>query len=257
MDVMMENRDVVVDYDELSPQWNAVAPFFSQNMSPNSNYFPGKDNYDNAWPFLYSVISTQLNPNPNEDVHICDFGCGTGTFAEQLSRLKLHTYACDFSTEMILQAKKHTKGEVVYEVGSTNFLYKYSPFDMIVAVMVFQFVPNLEEILRTMAECVGEDGLLFFAVHHIDYAYECARNGIKFRMKNTDGDTEEGQIFIGNRWIKTFVRSPSWYDGVLSKVGFTRVGYTLSDNNPPEEAPKIEGDRWTSSKYYIAWYKKR
>lgn len=257
MAIIAEERKIVPDRDELSLQWDAVVPFFSQSMGEESNYLPGKDNYDNVWPFLNSVILTQLNSASNEIPRICDFGCGTGTFAEQLNQLKYHTYACDFSSEMISQAKKHAKGDAVYEVGSTDFLRKYYPFNLVIAVMVFQFIPDLDDTIRTMVECIDKDGLLFFAVHHIDYAYECARCGVKFRIPDATDHTEVGEIFIGNTWIRTFIRSPEWYDNLLARMGFVRVGYTLSDNNPPEEVSEIRSDRWTSSKYYIAWYKLR
>lgn len=235
--------------------WDSVAACFAQKDIPSLGYLPGKDNYDIIWPFLFQVIKNQLGRGQTLSEKICDFGCGTGIFAEKMHQVGFDVFACDISKEMIALARSSTRGGVLYEVGSLGFLQKHFPYEMVTSIMVFQFIPNLELVIEIIAKCLIENGLLFFAVHNTEYVNECIRHGIKFCINEDYELPVEGEILIGGKWIKTYIRSAKWYDDVLGSRGFTRLGYSLEGIRAPFHMLYGDAD-WESAKYYIAWYKK-
>ena len=67
--------------------WDSVAACFTQKGTQIPNYLPGKENYDIVWPFLFQVLQSQLSKEQNVSKKICDFGCGTGIFAEKMHQI--------------------------------------------------------------------------------------------------------------------------------------------------------------------------
>lgn len=240
-----------------STDWDNIVSCFSEADLHNSNYTPSKDNFEAVWPVLYQVICDQLSWTQSINRRACDFGCGTGQLADQLSKIDFHMFACDTSKEMIAQARLSSHENIVYGVDSVDFVKKYSPFKLITAIMVFQFIADFDLVIDTLVQCLDEDGLLFFAIHHIDYVCKCIEYGVKFRgIKNNEFPTA-GEILIDTHWIKTYIRSPEWYNDVLSSKGLVRDGYLLNGNTPPLGLSEKERIEWRSLKYYIAWYKKK
>lgn len=240
-----------------SKLWDKLVYGFTQTGITKDVWSPGGDNFENVWPVLNHVIKQQASIKNNTKYRACDFGCGTGNFAQQLQNSNFSTFACDISPKMIDYARTATSDEIVYEVGNVDSVQKKLPFDLITAIMVFQFVDDVENTIRILAESLNEDGILFFAIHHIDYAYECFQYNVKFRDLIKTKETLCGQILIGDSWIDTYIRSPDWYDNFLSKCGLDRVNYKLREKHAPSQMGIDENVEWHSSKYYIAWYKKR
>lgn len=237
--------------------WDNVASCFKCISLDKLNYSPGIDNYETVWPILYQVICNQFKWSEGVRYRACDFGCGTGKFSEQLCRMEFNTFACDTSSKMIEQARLLTQNDIVYGIGGVDFIKKYAPFKLIIAIMVFQFIEDFNLVCDTLSECIVEDGLLFFAIHDIQYINECIEYGVKFRgIKNAKLPTT-AEILIDTSWIKTYVRSPKWYDDILISKKLVRIGYSLRGTTPPFGISEKDCSKWHSSKYYIAWYKKK
>ena len=235
--------------------WDSVAIYFTQNSMRHLEYMPGKDNYDVVWPFLFEVICNYLSNMKNIHRKICDFGCGTGLFSEKMNQIGFNVFACDTSKKMIDLACSSTLGGVHYRVGSLDFMQKYSPYDMITSIMVFQFIEHLEPVIEAISKCLEKNGILFFAVHNNEYVDECVKHNKKFRLKANDELPIEGEILIGDKWIKTYVRNSKWYDEILCSKGFIRLGYSFEGIRAPSCLIK-SNMKWKSEKYYIAWYMK-
>lgn len=233
--------------------WDSVASCFKCIDSDKSEYTPSLDNYKAVWPVLSQVIKNQLKWSKND--RVCDFGCGIGKLAEQLHKMKFNTFACDISSKMIEQARL-SNSNIIYGIGSTDFLKKYSPFKLITAIMVFQFIDDFDSICDDLSECVERDGILFFAIHDIQYIKECVKYKVKFREKEMDQTSVEYEILIDNHWIKTYTRTPKWYDDILTSKGFVLIDSSLKSVAPPIGISKEFSSMWNCSKYYIAWYKK-
>lgn len=237
--------------------WDSVASCFKEVDSSILKYTPGKDNYETVWPILCQIISQQLPQEKNQGKYrACDFGCGTGILAKKMDEMNFKTFACDISKGMILQAHMENQSNVIFDVGSIDFVQKYSPYKLITAIMVFQFIADLNPIIEVLSRCLDKNGLLFFATHHIEYVKECTACGTKFR--NIEGNTfpTQGDILIGTKWVKTYIRSAEWYDNILSSNGLHRIKYSLKGKVIPTDISQEKIDAWSSLKYYIACYKK-
>lgn len=240
--------------------WDNIAGYFHRTVSNDEYYMPGKDNYEAVYPILNDVINGQLNQRKRSDYRVCDFGCGTGILAEQLHQMQFQTFACDYSHKMIAQAWSSTKGGVIYDVGSLDFVQKHAPFDLITSVMVFQFISDFDMVADVLRKCLVKNGILFFAIHNIDYVYECARHKVKFYNLNEILNTQPvgtGEIQIEMQRIPTYIRSPQWYDKILSFSGLKRIASTYEKNTPPIGMPEQFCGQWHWPKYYVAWYRNR
>lgn len=240
--------------------WDSVAGCFQRTDQNSESYTPGKDNYETVYPILHDIINSHLTQRKHEDYRICDFGCGTGILAEQLHRMQFQTFACDCSYKMIAQACSSTMGGVTYDVGGVDFVQAHSPFDLITAIMVFQFIPDFDTTANILRSCLTKNGILFFAVHNADYAYECAKHKVKFyKLKNLSNthSGSTGEIQIEQQRIPTYVRSPQWYDSILFSSGLERIASTYKEKVPPPGVPEEFCVQWRWPKYYIAWYKNR
>lgn len=240
--------------------WDNVASCFQRPVQDSEDYMPGKENYKIVYPILCDVINSHLSKRKHTDYRVCDFGCGTGILAEQLYQMQFQTFACDYSNQMIAHARSSTKGGVIYDVGSYDFLQEHSPFDLITAIMVFQFIADFDTTANFLKKCLTKEGILFFAVHNSDYVYECARHKVKFhKLKNLSSRrlAETGEIQIKQQRIPTHIRSPKWYDNILFSYGLERIASTMEETNPPPGIPEKYCVQWRWPKYYIAWYKNR
>ena len=244
------NSDINISKSNI---WDDIVFCFGatdQEQNPSRS----KQNFDAILPMLNCIINSyQLNIGEVKP-RALDFGCGTGLLAEHLNQIGFAVSACDTSSEMIKQARASSCGNVLYETNGIDFVLRQSPFRLITVVMVFQFVSDMESLIAALQAKLEDNGLLFFAVHHVEYVTECIRLGVKFRGFSDDTFPSTGEIQIGSRWIPTYVRSPEWYDKIFVAKGMTQVGYSLSTTSI--DVPQIAQSQWRGSKYYMAWYKK-
>lgn len=231
--------------------WDNVAFCFAVNGGANI-YAPGAENFEAIWPILQPII-VELSVSGSLNVSL-DFGCGTGMFAEAISAYCQSTYACDSSEQMLSMAIEKSSGKTTYGLGSVDFVRRCPPLSLITAIMVFQFIDNIEETIRVLCEATANNGIIFFATHDLDYVNECLLHHCKFRHVLTHDQQLLGEISINKHWINTYVRSERVYETIFNKYGFKKVSSIKAHIEPPLELDK--SIPWKSSKYYIAWYKK-
>lgn len=232
--------------------WDDMACCFATRQSGNT-YAPGAENFSVVWPVLQPLVKELLSFKL--PCSALDFGCGTGIFAETISNYCASVYACDSSEKMIAEALKNSTGKVIYGVGGADFVYNCPNLSLITAIMVFQFIEDIEEIVHLLCEMTKSNGYIFFATHDIDYAKECISNDCKFRNINALGEKMDGEILISGHWIKTYIRSEKLYEEIFNQYGFEKVGSIKKHVEPPFE---VDSDiPWKSNKYYMAWYRKK
>ncbi len=237
--------------EELSV-WDDVACCFATKQSDNT-YSPGTENFSVVWPVLQPIAKELFCSK--QQCSVLDFGCGTGIFAEAIANYCSSVYACDLSEKMIAEALKNSAGKVIYGVGGAEFAYNCPNLSLITAIMVFQFIKDIDEIVHALCEMTECNGYIFFATHDVDYAKECMNNNCKFRNINALGEQMAGEIFISGHWIKTYIRSEKLYEEIFNQYGFEKVGSMKKHTAPPYEMDS--GIPWKSSKYYMAWYRKK
>ena len=242
--------------NNLINHWDKLASSFGTHNPQNIHYLPGKENYDVIIPFFDQVINNNDTLTDYNKIKVCDFGCGTGLLVKKMNDMGFKAYGCDISKEMVKRANEvNSLNEAIIEEGSYDILEKYAPYKIITAIMVFQFIPNLYDVLLKIYDCLDKNGILIIAVHNTEYVIECMTYDVKFRGINNYSFPLTGEISIDNNWIQTYLRTPEWYDNTMHLLGFTKEKSTYMSRKPPLEISNID-KQWKSAKYYIACYKK-
>lgn len=238
---------MAIEKGQITDVWDGLASCFDRTDLENAGYAPAVENLKVVWPDLYRIIQNELPKKGGINYRVCDFGCGTGKLAEAISSLGASVYGCDCSKEMIARARHSTQGNVVYGVGSHGFVRHYAPFDLITAIMVFQFMNDWNKALDVLIDCLAKDGILFWAIHNDEYVQHGIQYGSRFRNSIRQDYPGECEILIDSAWVKMNSHSYKWYDNTLTKKGLTCLGYSVKDGASNQSA---------ISKYCIAWYKK-
>jgi len=113
-----------------------------------------------------------------------------GAFLQELSEKNWVVTGVDLSVEMIDGAKQRNVPDVSLLHGSVSELPRKQSYDLITAVMVLQFVNDLEPILTALNGKLRDGGLFVVAVHNEIYIQKCLDAKYKFRY-------ERGQLKIG------------------------------------------------------------
>jgi len=91
-------------------------------------------------------------------INVMDFGAGYGNFCSITTKLGFNTYAFDLSSDK----NDHMNNMGVTIIGSFD---KYqSFFDLIWVNQVFEHLANPGEVLKNLAGCLKENGLIYIAV---------------------------------------------------------------------------------------------
>ncbi len=131
--------------------------FFDQFIEDKKEYVGlSSKSYDK----LFNELSKFLTVK-DQQMHVIDLGCGTGTFTKKLSLLNGEIYGCDISSKSIAQAVK-LNSKVKFSVQDIeNLSFESNKFDVVVLSGVLHHFNNLEKILIESKRILKHDGLLF------------------------------------------------------------------------------------------------
>lgn len=112
-------------------------------------------------------------------LHVVDFGCGGGGFAQQCDSLGDSAVGIDSSSAMIAKANAENRmGAVYFLTGSEQALRYFPRRDAIVANLVTNYLPSLDELANLAAASLRPGGLLVLANLNPEYVRECLRQGV-------------------------------------------------------------------------------
>jgi ubiquinone/menaquinone biosynthesis C-methylase UbiE len=104
---------------------------------------------------------------------VFDAGCGDGGIARYISEHGGQVLACDFSENMIDEAKRKTtaQGKIKYEkIDLTKPLpYPTELFDLIICSMVLMDMPFVKKPLRELSRILKTNGEIVIAISHPSY----------------------------------------------------------------------------------------
>jgi 2-polyprenyl-3-methyl-5-hydroxy-6-metoxy-1,4-benzoquinol methylase len=93
-----------------------------------------------------------------DKINVMDFGAGYGNFCSLTTQLGFNTYAFDLSSD---------KNDHMNSMGVTiisSFEKYQSYFDFIWVNQVFEHLAHPDEILKELAQCLNDKGIIFIAV---------------------------------------------------------------------------------------------
>ncbi|MTI47890.1 class I SAM-dependent methyltransferase [Sporosalibacterium faouarense] len=96
----------------------------------------------------------------NQDRTALDIGCGTGEFAQKLSKKVQGVYGIDLSPVMIEEAiKRHNEDNIQYNIQDFDEISEDVKYDYIVSIATFHHL-NLERALPKIVRLLKENGKL-------------------------------------------------------------------------------------------------
>lgn len=147
-----------------------------------------------AWPVVLQIIKEGVMENSK----VLDYGCGTGGFCRHMRSEGMKVEGMDFSASMIETAVKKSPRQIHYHTGGKDALKQVKgTFDVITALMVFQFMKDFEACIPLFNELLNDRGLLVFSVHNPDFVENCCNGNVGFRSMRRAGENDHGQH--GNR----------------------------------------------------------
>ncbi len=238
-------------------QWDALSQYFDTHKH-TAEINPGAaDNILIAWP---SVLSGIAQVQQDSAIFTAlDYGCGGGSFAAELQRRGYLVVGCDSSQGMIAMAKKNLGDAIPFYVCDAAEVSKLkeSPFDLITAIMVFQFVEDIETCIRHLDVVLKSGGVLAFAIFNPDYVEPNHGDGKLFRFfKAPDQPTKGFMVPTDDTKIQVFIRTEEEYDNIFRPLGYHRI-YVDKPSFTREFLEKYPTDADTTMpEYLVLVYKK-
>lgn len=197
--------------------WDHLSERFDTHKDTADIYPSVADNILLAWPSLFRGIEA-VQPN-GHGLRALDFGCGGGLMAKELQARGYQLTACDTSPRMINIAQSNLTGIDLHCAGPEAVAaFPQAPFDLIVSVMVFQFIEEIEACLNSFDLALGGGGVLAFAVFNPAYIEVNTGEQKPFRR------AEEGMtLVLGGHPIPVYVRDEQTYATMLEKRGYRKV----------------------------------
>ncbi len=233
--------------------WDTLSDIFDTHLNAGDiNHFAA-DNILIAWPALFRGIQ-KVQPQGN-GLKAFDFGCGAGAFANELYRRGYHVEASDTSAAMINIARSSLGKNVIFHEGGSEQLgeSKAAPFDLITAVMVFQFIEAIEETIAQFNQALSAGGVIAFAVFNPDFIQANLGKDKVFQANEIGGSS----MHVRDLSIPLFQRTEDQYDSIMHRYACERIFM----DKPPFTQEFLEKyptpDDTEFSEYLILGYRKK
>lgn len=146
----------------------------AMNNEPLTNYERFADKYaeavDNKPIHVYYERpgTWSLLPKNLTNLQILDLGCGSGWYAEQLSKAGGVVTAIDVSARMVELTRKRLQDKAKVICANLEKPLDFLPdnsFDLIVAPLVIHYLPDLHALMKELARLLKSKGLFVFSTH--------------------------------------------------------------------------------------------
>lgn len=217
--------------------WDKLSERYNTYNKGAANFYAA-DNVFIAWPALFEGIEA-VQPSGVRRTAL-DFGCGTGAFGCELQSRKYRAVGCDTSAQMVALARKHYGNHVRFHIAGHEraAAFDEAPFDLVSAVMVFQFVRDIESVLDSLDKALKPGGVIAFAVfnpahirlncggHPFLKRASSGQDGTDVFMSLGDAghipvyvrdERDYGRLFKARHYSKILVRKPRFTRAFLDK----------------------------------------
>lgn len=193
---------------------------------------------------------------------VLDLGCGTGIISLKLRKKGAKVSGIDLSPEMLKIAKTYAKN-IDFKLGSAERLpYDSENFDIVVSVLVFDYVKNLGKALNEVWRVLKLNGYFIVAVRNpvTTVSHSIKSKKIKFALKNKT-------VREFDRYFVERIVSHNWWsrDSKLHAVeydihrtyetlikSYIRSGFAITDYVDPKPIKGYKGSGFEDAKW---WYR--
>ncbi len=173
-----------------------------------------------------------LLPQNLSKLNILDLGCGSGWYAEQLSKAGAVITAIDISSKMVELTRKrlHGKGEfIVANLENPLDFLKDSFYDIVLAPLLIHYIEDWQSFFAEIARVLKKNGLFIFSTHQPQIQYQM------FNLKNY-----YERALIEDYWtdIQATVR---FYHHTLHELSenLYRAGFVIELLSEPAPLPEL------------------
>lgn len=204
-------------------QWDNLSDYFNTHADPSKINSGAADNILIAWPSLLRGIKRIQKQGIS--LRALDYGCGTGSFCENLIRQGYSVTGCDTSALMIESARKNLSDINFYQCNSEELIKLISiPFDLVTSIMVLQFIDNIAEFFANINKVIKSGGVLAFAVFNPAYMTKNSGKGKSFVGFEAFDKADHGFLCLArDTMVPVFMRSLEDYDGQIIPLGYRRI----------------------------------
>lgn len=155
-----------------------------------------------------------------EGKSLLDIGSGTGWFMNQTLKYGVaKVYGIEPSKKNVLIARKNFPDIQTEEVTLENFRSKHK-FDIIVGIMSFLHIKNLDSAFSKVANILKRKGILFLVVPDFEY-FKKPRYNYEIIIEPISQDSYAAQVKRPSGILASIVRKTEVYKKYGSKYGFS------------------------------------
>jgi SAM-dependent methyltransferase len=206
--------------------WDELTKLYDGHQTEKMSYDEA-ENVLIAWPPILRFLKEYL-PRPPQPSHILDYGCGTGGLAKHLHQEGYKVTGVDPSEGMIRAAAQNMGKRLRFIAGDEKAAASYGPFNAVVAMMVFQFIENHEQVLRGLVGSIAPGGSIALATFNPEWIRACVERGYneeyRFHGFADSSCLGKGLMDFGEKGAAPlFIRNAAEYDAVLRPLGLEKV----------------------------------
>jgi len=207
-------------WDEMSKE------YFDTHKNEDEVELEAEENFIFAWPVIKKFISDHFKETNKK--RALDFGCGAGKICSELYSMGFDTTGIDYSEGMINTAKKNLDKNINLFIGksgkSLEIANRDGKFDLIVSILVFPFIKNIEKTLNNLSKSLNNGGYICFVAFNKGWVKEALIKGIDYKQPiGTEGIKKLIMDFGANGQTDVFHRSPKEYNQIMKKLGYKKL----------------------------------
>ncbi|OGV45390.1 MAG: hypothetical protein A2X46_00700 [Lentisphaerae bacterium GWF2_57_35] len=208
--------------------WDNLTGVFHDAKAPHKIPAGSADTILLVYPPILDVIDEHF-PKAG-GLKALDIGCGAGQFCRTLYKRGFEVTGVDPSEGMIEIARQQLPASVQVLHGDIEATPPDCTYDVITAIMVFQFVANIRELFEHIDRRLKPSGLFLFAVFNPDFVRNLLKDQILFKEFDSPEQPVEGfmELVAGVR-IPVFIRRTDDYQELLEPKHYAKI---LEDSPP-------------------------
>jgi len=166
---------------------------------------------------LHSDVFKLLTPYLRKDMHILDFGCGQGAFAQRLIDAGIKVDGCDIDTNQI---KARVNRKISLDLNKKDLKESIAgKYDLIIAMEIIEHLENPWKYLADCMELLKDDGIIVLSTPNIS----SFPSRLRFFMRGTLIAFERPDLKHGHITPLSFVQLENMFDHF--KLEILKKGY--------------------------------
>src|SRR5690242_2628343 len=129
----------------MSNPWDTLSSTFDIKKDEEEISSLVADNMLIAWPVVLAFL--KKNAPKGKKLHVAEYGCGGGGFANKLNSLGYQVTGIDSSTEMVNIANASYGSQIKFLVGDSSLLQNLGSFSIITSIMTLPFIEDIEKVI--------------------------------------------------------------------------------------------------------------